>query len=348
MKAVGFTQSHPLDHPQSLLDLDLPAPEPGAHDMLVEIRAVSVNPVDCWIRRSARPEIGEPLVLGMDAAGIVRQTGASVRLFKRGDRVWYSGSFQRQGSSGELHAVDERLVARMPETMDFAPAAALPLTAITAWELLFERMDIARHDTGSSASAGGCLLVSGAAGGVGSVLTQLARALSNLTVIGTASRAESAAWVKSMGAHHIVDHNKPLLPQLAALDIPQVDFVASLTNTDRNLSQLIEVMKPRGHFGLIDASGVMDLRQFMAKNLSVHYEDMGMTTKSGPADEYVRHHQILERITRLVDAGVLRSTMTTHLGAINAANMRRAHAIIESGRSLGKIVLENNRVDSCA
>ena len=161
MKAVGFTQSHPLDHPQSLLDLDLPAPEPGTSDLLVKVCAVSVNPVDCWIRRSARPNVGEPFVLGMDAAGVVQQTGASVSLFKPGDRVWYSGSFQRQGSSSELHAVDERLVARMPERMDFASAAALPLTAITAWELLFERLEIVRHDTGARA----CLLVAGAAGG---------------------------------------------------------------------------------------------------------------------------------------------------------------------------------------
>lgn len=336
MKAVGFKQSHSLDHPEALLDLELPTPEPGPRDLLVEVRAVSVNPVDRWIRISSRPEAGEPIVLGMDAAGIVRATGAEVSLFKPGDRVWYSGSFQRQGSSSELHAVDERLVARMPESMAFAQAAALPLTAITAWELLFERMEIARHDAGP----GGCLLVAGAAGGVGSILIQIARALTNLTVIGTASREESTAWVRAMGAHHVIDHNKPLAAQLAVLGLKEVDYVVSLTNTDRNLSQLIEVLKPRGHFGLIDASGPMDLRQFMAKNLSIHYQDMGMVTKSGPAEEYVRHHRILGRIARLVDGEVLRSTMNAHLGKINAANMRRAHEIIESGRSLGKIVLE--------
>ena len=342
MKAVGFMQSHPLDHPRALLDLDLPEPEPGARDLLVEVRAVSVNPVDCWIRQSARPQAGEPVVLGVDAAGIVRQTGPAVSLFKPGDRVWYSGSFQRPGSSSALHVVDERLVAHMPERLDFAPAAALPLTSITAWELLFERLEIARHDAG----AGRSLLVAGAAGGVGSMQIQLARALTDLTVIGTASREKSAAWVRSMGAHHVVDHSQPLTPQLTALGMPQIDFVASLTNTHRNLEQLIEVTKPRGHFGLIDASGAMDLRQFMTRNLSVHYEDMGMVTKSGPEDEYVRHHRILERIARLVDAGVLRSTMTTQFGEINANNMRRAHAIIETGRSVGKIVLGGEPSDS--
>lgn len=335
MKAVGFTQSHPITHPEALLDLDLPEPELGAHDLLVEIRAVSVNPVDGWIRISSRPEPGEPIVLGMDAAGVVREVGAEVSLFKPGDRVWYSGSFQRQGSSSERHAVDERLVARMPDSLGFAEAAALPLTAITAWELLFERMELPRHALGGEQS----LLIAGAAGGVGSVLTQIARALTDLRVIGTASREETTAWVKAMGAHEVIDHRKPLLPQLMARGIDEVDHVISLTHTDRNLAQLIEAIKPRGHFGLIDASGPMDLRAFMAKNLSIHYQDMGMLTKLGQENEYLRHHRILDRIARLVDEGVLRSTQHINMGAINAANMRRAHSLIESGRSCGKIVL---------
>lgn len=335
MKAVGFTQSHPLTHADALLDLALAEPALGAHDILVEVRAVSVNPVDCWIRVSSQPDPGAPMVLGMDASGVVRATGTAVDAFRRGDRVWYSGSFKRAGSSSELHAVDARLAARMPTTLDFAAAAALPLTAITAWELLFERMKIVRHSLD-----GGALLVAGAAGGVGSVLIQLARALTGLTVIATASRPESAAWVSAMGAHHVIDHRQPLAPQLAALGIAEVDHVVSLTQTPRNLPQLIEVLRPRGHFGLIDASAPMDLRLFMPKNLSVHYEDMGMVTKTGPESEYLRHQRILGRIAELVDRGVLRSTLNRHLGGINAANMRQAHAILERGESLGKIVLE--------
>ena len=343
MKAVGFTQSFALEHPEALLDLELPEPEVGARDLLVEVRAVSANPVDCWIRQSARPQAGAPLILGIDAAGVVRRVGSAVTLFQPGDRVWYSGSFLRPGCSSTLHAVDERLAARMPESLDFAPAAALPLTAITAWELLFERMAIARQGTGES-DQNATLLISGAAGGVGSVLTQLARALTNLTVVGTASRAESAAWVQAMGAHHVIDHHQPLAPQLAALGRPRVEYVVSLTNTHRNLTQLIEVMQPRGHFGLIDAGGAMDLREFMTRNLSIHYEDMGMVTKAGPESGYLRHHRILGRIARLVDAGVLRSTMNTHFEGINAANLRHAHALIESGRNIGKIVLEESQV----
>jgi len=334
MKAVGFHQSHSLDSPEAILDLEIPEPSVGVRDLLVEIHAVSVNPVDCWIRQSARPQAGEAVVLGMDAAGVVREVGAEVSLFQPGDRVWYSGSFLRPGSSSELHAVDERLVARMPEDLDFAQAAAMPLTAITAWELLVERLGVLRY-----AQEDAALLVAGAAGGVGSILVQLARALSPLTVIGTASRPETSAWVTAMGAHHVIDHSMPLMAQLESLGIGGVDYVASMSNTHRNLPQLIEALKPRAHFGLIDASGAMDLRLFMAKNLSIHYQDMGMLTKMAMEDEYLRHHRILSRISRLLDAGVLRSTMSVNYGAINAHNMRRAHNTLESGRSFGKIVL---------
>lgn len=335
MKAVGFIHPHPLEHPEALLDIELAEPEPGRHELLVEVRAVSVNPVDCWIRSSLHPEAGAPAVLGMDAAGVVRAVGAAVSAFKPGDRVWYSGSFLRPGCSSELHAVDARLAAHMPESLDFAAAAALPLTSITAWELLFERMEIARQPLG-----GGALLVAGAAGGVGSILVQLARTLTDLTVIGTASRAESAAWVKEMGAHHVIDHRRPLAAQIAELGIAGLDHVVSLNQTHHNLPQLIYVLQPRGHFGLIDASGPMDLRMFMAKNLSIHYEDMGMVTKSGPATDYLRHHNILTRIADLVDRGALRSTMNLNLGCIDAAHMRQAHALLESGKGIGKTVLE--------
>ncbi len=334
MKAVGFRCPHPIDHPEALLDLELPEPECGDRDLLVEVRAVSANPVDCWIRASSPAPSGSATVVGMDAAGVVRQVGKAVSNFKPGDRVWYSGSFQRQGCSSELHVVDERLAARMPETLDFARAAALPLTSITAWELLFERLAVGRSDL-----AGGSLLVLGAAGGVGSVLVQLAHTLTNLRVIGTASRQESVAWVKDMGADAVIDHGQLLAPQLHTLGVECVDFVVSLTQTHRNLPQIIDVLKPRGHFGLIDAPAPMDLRQFMTKNLSVHYEDMGMTTKTGPADEYTRHQRILQRIAGLVDRGALRSTMHGDARPINAENARDAHRRLEQGTSIGKIVL---------
>ncbi len=274
MKAVGFLASHPLDHPEALLDLELPDPRPGPRDLLVEVRAVSVNPVDAWVRSSSRPAPGkEPAVLGWDAAGVVREVGAEVTLFAPGDRVWYSGSFLRPGSNAERQCVDERLAARAPANLSFAAAAALPLTSITAWELLFERLDLPRDDPGA------VLLVSGAPGGVGSMVVQLARRLTRATVVATASRPETEAWVRELGAHHVVDHTRPLSPQLGALGLVGATHVASLVGSARNYPQLVEVLLPRGKLGLVDAPGPMDLRLLMQKNLSAHYEDMGMTTK---------------------------------------------------------------------
>jgi zinc-binding alcohol dehydrogenase family protein len=274
------------------------------------------------------------VVLGWDAAGVVRETGAAASMFSPGDRVWYSGSFLRPGSNAELQCVDERLVARAPANLGFAEAAALPLTAITAWELLFERLELPASD------AGAVLLVSGAPGGVGSVLVQLAHRLSRATVVATASRPETAAWVRELGAHHVVDHTRPLAAQLSALGLPGATHVASLVGSARNYPQLVDVLLPRGRLGLIDAPGPMDLRLLMQKNLSAHYEDMGMTTKLGSGDDWLRHHRILGRVAALVEAGTVRSTMTEHLGRVDAVTLRRAHAVLESGRARGKLVLE--------
>lgn len=255
-------------------------------------------------------------------------------MFAAGDRVWYSGSFVRPGTDSELHCVDERLVARAPASLSAAAAAALPLTAITAWELLFERLQLPEDDAGT------VLLVSGAPGGVGSILVQLARRLTRATVIATASRPETAAWVQEMGAHHVVDHTRPLAAQLAALGLPGATHVATLVGSHRNLPQLVEALRPYGKLGLIDAGGPMDLRLLMQKNLSAHYEDMGMTTWKGSGDDWLRHHRILSRVAELVDTGGLRSTVTEHLGRVDAAGLRRAHALLESGRTRGKLVLE--------
>ncbi len=334
MKAVGFHTSHSIDHPEALLDLELPDPRPGPRDLLVEVRAISVDPVDAWVRATARPVRGEPVVLGWDAAGVVREVGGGASLFAPGDRVWYSGSFLRPGCNAELQCVDERLAARAPASLSSAAAAALPVGAITAWELLFERLELPAED------AGAVLLVSGAPGGVGSVLVQLARRLTRATVVATASRPETAAWVRELGAHHVVDHTRPLAPQLAALGLAGVTHVASLVGSARNYPQLVGVLLPHGKLGIIDAPGPMDLRLLMKKNLSAHNEDMGMTTKLLSGDEWLRHHRILGRVAELVEAGTLRSTLTEVLGRIDAATLRRAHAVVESGRARGKLVLE--------
>ncbi len=335
MKAVAYFDSLPSSHEQSLQDIELPTPTPGPRDLLVEVRAISVNPVDTKIRRNVAPEAGQAKVLGWDVAGVVRAVGAEVSLFKAGDAVYYAGALQRPGGNSELHLVDERLVGHKPASLDFAQSAALPLTAITAWELLFERLKIRRD----SASNGQTLLIIGAAGGVGSILTQLARQLTGLTVIGTASRAQTMDWVRQLGAHHIIDHSQPLLPQLQALGFSQVDHVASLTHTDTHYDQLVECLAPQGQLALIDDPASLDILKLKRKSLSLHWEFM-YTRSLYETPDMQAQHELLDEVARLIDQGTLRTTLGEHYGHINATNLRRAHALLESGKARGKIVLE--------
>lgn len=333
MKAISFTQhALPIDHPQALIDISLPRPTPGPRDLLVEVRAVSVNPVDTKVRAGTFTK--EPKILGWDATGIVREVGAEVTLFQPGDEVFYAGSIARSGSYSEFHLVDERIVGHKPHSLSAADAAALPLTSITAWELLFDRLGVV-EGTGE----GKCLLITGAAGGVGSMLVQLARKLTRLTVIGTASRQETADWVRQLGAHHVIDHSQPLLAQLQALGVPEIDYVASLTHTEQHFAQLIDVLKPQGRLGVIDDPETLDVMPLKRKSLSLHWELM-FTRSLYETPDMINQHHLLNRVSALIDQGVLQTTVGEHFGAINAANMRRAHALIESGKARGKIVLE--------
>ena len=335
MKAVAYYQSLPSSDPQSLQDIELPAPTPGPRDLLVQVRAISVNPVDTKIRSNVAPADGQAKVLGWDVAGVVQAVGSEVSLFQVGDEVYYAGALQRAGGNSELHVVDERIVGHKPKRLSFAEAAALPLTAITAWELLFERLKIAQ----GSASSGQSLLIIGAAGGVGSILTQLARQLTGLTVIGTASRLETADWVKQLGAHHVIDHSQPLLAQLQQLGIQQVDHVASLTHTDLHYDQLIEALAPQGQLALIDDPAQLDVVKLKRKSLSLHWEFM-YTRSLFETPDMQAQHALLEQVAQLIDASTLRTTLGEHFGHINASNLRRAHALLESGKARGKIVLE--------
>ena len=335
MKAIAYYQSLPIDHAEALLDVELPAPQPGPRDLLVRVMAISVNPVDTKIRRNVSPGAGEAKVLGWDVAGEVLEVGAEVRQFRPGDKVFYAGAIDRAGANSELHVVDERIVGRMPGSLDFARAAALPLTAITAWELLFERLGV-REGKGDERQS---LLVIGAAGGVGSILVQLARQLTGLTVIGTASRAETQQWVRELGAHHVIDLSQPLLPQLKALGHDQVSMVASLTHTDQHLDQLIEALAPQGKLALIDDPAQLDVVKLKRKSLSLHWEFM-YTRSLFQTEDMVEQHRLLNRVSQLIDDGVLKTTVGEHFGRIDAANLRRAHALLESGKARGKIVLE--------
>jgi len=333
MKAIAYTQQAlPIEDPRSLMDMDLPKPTPGPRDLLVEVQAISVNPVDTKVR--ARSAATEPKILGWDAVGIVRETGSEVSLFKAGDAVFYAGSLARPGSYSEFHVVDERIVGRKPKSLDNAHAAALPLTSITAWELLFDRLGVAQ-----GGGEGESLLIIGAGGGVGSILVQLARQLTKLTVIGTASRDQTRDWVKGLGAHHVIDHSQPLVEQLEKIGVGQVSHVASLTHTGTYLPQIVEALRPQGQLAVIDDPDGLDVMPLKRKSLSLHWELM-FTRSLYETPDMIEQHHLLNRVADLIDQGVLKTTLGEHFGTINAENLRRAHALIESGKATGKIVLE--------
>ncbi|KAF0842787.1 zinc-binding alcohol dehydrogenase family protein [Methylovorus glucosotrophus] len=336
MKAIAYQHSLPISQAESLVDVTLADPIASGRDLLVEVKAIAVNPVDTKIRRGQQPPAGEWKVLGWDAAGVVRAVGPQVSMFKPGDTVWYAGAINRAGSNSELQLVDERIVGSMPATLDFAAAASLPLTSITAWELLFDRLQIERGGEGYGKS----LLVIGAAGGVGSILVQLARRLTGLTVIATASRPESQAWIRQLGAHHVIDHHAPLAPQLAEIGLPAPDYVVSLTHTESYFDQIAEVIAPQGKFGLIDDPATpLDVIKLKRKSVSLHWELMFTRALFATPDMQAQHH-ILSEVASLVDNGVLRTTVAENFGRITAENLRRAHALLESGQARGKIVLE--------
>ncbi|WP_338761835.1 zinc-binding alcohol dehydrogenase family protein [Massilia sp. METH4] len=332
MKAIVYTRHGlPIENPESLVDMELPDPTPGPRDVLVRVHAVSVNPVDTKVRRGAA--VTGPRVLGWDAAGIVEAVGAEVTAFQPGDEVYYAGSLTRPGSYSELHLVDERIVGHKPKTLAFSDAAALPLTSLTAWELLFDRLKVPEQG-----GHGRVMVVIGAAGGVGSILTQLARKLTGVTVIGTASRPETAEWVRAAGAHEVIDHSKAMKPQLQALGHEFADIVISLTHTDHHYPDIVEMLAPQGQFALIDDPATLDAMPLKRKSISLHWELMFTRSMYETAD-MVRQREILDRVASLVDMGALKTTVGEHLGKIDAANLRRAHAIIEGGRARGKIVL---------
>jgi NADPH2:quinone reductase len=335
MKAVGYKKPLPIDVPESLLDVQLPTPQATGRDLLVEVKAVSVNPVDVKVRASAAPDQDDYKILGWDAAGIVKEAGPETSLFKPGDEVYYAGSIARSGTNAEFHLVNERIVGKKPKSLSFAHAAALPLTTITAWELLFDRFGVKP----GNATKGGRLLIVGGAGGVGSILIQLARKLTSLIVIATASRPETRQWCLDLGAHHVIDHTKPFAEQLAAIGSPEVEFIASLTATATHYPALVGVLAPQGKFGLIDDPVSLDATPLKRKAASLHWEFM-FTRSLFETPDMIAQHRLLNEVSELVDAGVIRTTFADSLGTINAANLKKAHVLIESGRSRGKIVLE--------
>src|SRR3984893_7839031 len=335
MKAVGYRKSLPIDGEDALIDFETAKPEPRGHDIRVAVKAISVNPVDYKVRKRAAPPEGETKILGFDAAGIVDAVGPDVSLFKAGDEVFYAGSIQRQGTNLEFHLVDERIVGRKPKTLSFAQAAALPLTSITAWELLFDRLGAVPGKSVDPRT----LLIVGGAGGVGSILIQLARRLTGLTIVATASRPESQKWCLDLGAHAVVDHSGAMKEQIEKLRLAPVALIASLTNTDQHYKALADLLAPQGEFGLIDDPPEFNVSVFKGKAVSIHWESM-FTRSSFQTPDMIGQHALLNDVADLIDKGVLRTTLDQAFGTINAANLKRAHALLESGKSRGKIVLE--------
>lgn len=332
MKAIGYQHANQLTSASPLTDIELPMPSATGKDLLVKISAVSVNPVDTKVRQRADAEAGQWKVLGWDAAGIVEAVGDEVTEFKPGDTVFYAGDLTRSGSNAEYQLVDERLVGRAPKSLSMAQAAAIPLTAITAWEMLFDRLKV---DTKGNKS----LLIIGAAGGVGSIMVQLAKQLTQLTVIGTASRPESSQWLQSLGCDHIINHRQSMSEQLATLELSDVDYVVSLTNSDDHLEEIAKIVAPQGQFGLIDDPQRFDIMPFKMKSVSLHWEFM-YTRSMFQTEDMAMQHQLLNRVAELIDAGKLNTTLGETLSPINASNLILAHQKIESQRTIGKIVVE--------
>ncbi len=331
MKAIGYKKSLPVTEAEALLDIELPKPTAVGHDLLIRVEAVSVNPVDTKIRRGGDAPAGTYKVLGWDAAGVVEAVGERVTLFKPGDKVWYAGAVDRPGTNAEYHLVDERIVAPMPASLSFAEAAALPLTAITAWELLFDRLKITPETAGT-------MLVIGGAGGVGSILIQLAKRLTRLTVIATASRPETSEWATLLGADQVINHRHSLVSELQAVGVQSVDYVACLTHTEEHFPEIVQVLKPQGALGIIAGAPSLDIMPFMQKSISIHWELM-FTRPLFQTDDMIKQHALLTEVAAMVDRGEIKTTLNDHFGPINAQNLLKAHALLESGKAKGKIVL---------
>jgi len=337
MKAVGLYKYLSIEHPDSLLDVAIEKPAATGRDLLVRVKAISVNPVDTKVRAPKEREESAPRVLGWDVAGVVEQAGPDCTLFRPGDEVYYAGSITRPGGNSEFHLVDERIVGGKPASLDYAEAAALPLTAITAWESLFDRLGVSRD---AAVNAGKSILIVGAAGGVGSIAIQLAKH-AGLTVIGTASRPESAEWAVRMGAHHTINHQEAFQPQIASLGASHVDYILCLNSTEQHWVNMSEAIKPQGKVCLIvETKEPLNLTLFKNKSVAIAWELM-FTRSMYQTDDMIEQHKLLNEVAALVDGGVVRTTLTEKLSPINAANVRKAHAIVETGRTLGKVVLEN-------
>lgn len=330
MKAIGYQHSLPANEAESLIDIELEKPEATGNDLLVKVEAISVNPVDTKVRMRVEPEEGEYKILGWDAVGIIEDTGDNCSEFNIGDRVWYAGDLTRSGSNAEFQLVDKRIVSKAPKTLSNVQAAALPLTTLTAWEMLFDRLEI-------SATNAKTILIIGAAGGVGSIMVQLVKRLTNMNIIATASRPETSDWLKELGADHIINHNNPLSEELGKENC--IDYIVSLNGTEQHVDEVVKLLKPQGKFGLIDDPQTFNILPFKQKSISIHWEFM-YTRSMFETEDMIEQQKILTTVAGMIDDGQIKSTVGEQFGFINAKNLKLAHEYIESQKTKGKIVLE--------
>lgn len=336
MKAVGCFESLPITNPQSLQDIKIEKPSPQEHDLLVEVKAISVNPIDTKVRKKrTQHQNQEPKILGWDVAGVVREVGETVTLFRPGDEVFYAGSISRPGGNSEFHLVDERITAKKPTNLSFEEAAALPLTAITAYEALFDRLGL---PTNPSQNQNRTILIIGGAGGVGSIAIQLAK-WAGLEVITTASRSSSTEWCRSLGADQVLDHSIPLMPQLESMGYAEIDLIFCLYQMDPYWKEIAKIIAPQGKIcGIVDTTSPLNLNILKSKSVTFCWEFM-FTRPLFQTKDLMKQHQLLSHISELVETRQLKTTLKEHLGSIHAENLRLAHQKIESGRTIGKIVL---------
>ena len=337
MKAIGYKENLPSTDVNSLQDIEVETPKATGKDILVEVKAISVNPVDYKIRANRPAPDGEWSIIGWDATGIVKEVGEDVSLFKVGDEVWYAGDLNRQGSNAQYQLVDERIVGKKPASLSFAEAAALPLTTLTAYEMLFHRLEVSKDDANKS------ILVIGAAGGVGSILVQLAKKLTKLNIIGTASREETTSWLKELGADTVINHRNKLSEEFEKYHLPAPEYVVSLNATEHHVDEIAKLIKPQGKFGFIDDPRSLNVMPFKGKAVSTHIELM-FTRSMFQTDDMIEQHNILNEVSELIDNGTVRTTLGENFGTINAENLRKAHAFLETGKAKGKIVLEGFQV----
>ncbi|MFC6269729.1 zinc-binding alcohol dehydrogenase family protein [Frigoriflavimonas asaccharolytica] len=333
MKAIGYKENLPVENVKSLQDVTVETPKATGRDILVEIKAISVNPADYKVRANMPADGDNWKIIGWDATGIVKEVGENVTLFKVGDEVMYAGDITRQGSYAEYQVVDERIVGKKPSSLSYAEAAALPLTSLTAYEMLFDRLEVAKDDANKS------ILVIGAAGGVGSILVQLAKKLTKLKIVGTASREETTDWLKELGADTVINHQNKLSEEFEKYKLAAPDYIVSLNATEQHAEEIVKVIKPQGKFGFIDDPKSFNIMPFKAKSVSTHWEFM-FTRSMFQTEDMIGQHNILNEVATLIDNGTIKTTLGENFGTINAENLRKAHAFLETGKAKGKIVLE--------